>query len=74
MQLKEKNSVRFRVKQDPLCNYLPVLPDPVEEKLFFEGRSAWTYAYTNEVVKINKKSKQISFTEDMGVRPTQLTA
>ena len=58
---KETNRIKFWVKQTLLRDHLPVLPNSVEEKLFIEGRTAWTYKYSNIKIKINKKSKTAVF-------------
>jgi hypothetical protein len=41
---KEIAIIRFNIKRD-LQIRLPMLPDNVETKLFFEGRHAWTYSW-----------------------------
>ena len=41
---KEIAIIRFNIKRD-LQIRLPVLPDKVDTKLFFEGRNAWTYSW-----------------------------
>jgi hypothetical protein len=41
---KEIAIIRFNIKRE-LQARLPILPDNVETKLFFEGRDAWTYSW-----------------------------
>jgi len=41
--------IKYKVKVE-LSKELPVLPEPVEMKLFFEGRDAWVFSWS-----LNKK-------------------
>jgi len=41
---KEIAIIRYNIKRD-LKIHLPLLPDNVEMKLFFESRDAWTYSW-----------------------------
>jgi hypothetical protein len=41
---KEIAIIRFAIKR-ALNRRLPILPENVETKLFFEGRDAWTYSW-----------------------------
>ena len=52
---------RYRVKRELEANHLPYLPDYVETELFLEGRTAWTYKYSNLNVENRRKSKRITF-------------
>ena len=47
---KQIGAIKYNVKNE-ILRQLPVLPEPVETKLFFEGRDSWTYSW-------NLKNKQ----------------
>ena len=54
-------TIRFWIKRELECKYLPTLPDIVEEQLFLEGRSAWNFKYTDLVVEPKDKYKLVRF-------------
>ncbi len=58
---KELNTARFWVKQELERNLLPILPEHVEDRLFFEGRTAWNYKYSGLNIEKTKTSKKIAF-------------
>ncbi len=41
---KEIGTIKYSVKHE-IGRKLPLLPDSVETKLFFEGRDAWTFSW-----------------------------
>ena len=47
--------IKVRIKEE-ISKYLPLMPDPIEMKLFFEGREAWIYNW-NLIKKQIIKSK-----------------
>lgn len=54
---KQIGAVRFAVKNE-ILRHLPILPDPVEIKLFLEGREAWIYNWNlNERYHSDSKDK-----------------
>ena len=53
--------MRFKVKRELKFEYLPTLPEWVEEELFLEGRTAWIFKYSNEAVRNRKRHLQIDF-------------
>jgi hypothetical protein len=57
----ELSTARFWVKQELESKHLPLLPEHVERKLFFEGRTAWRYKYSDLHVHKRKTSKKIGF-------------
>ncbi|MBW1711374.1 MAG: hypothetical protein JRJ73_16130 [Deltaproteobacteria bacterium] len=42
---KELYIIKYNVKNE-ILRQLPVLPDPIETKLFLEGRDAWVYSWS----------------------------
>ncbi len=58
---KEVNTAKFWVKQELEYKHLPILPEHVEEILFLQGRTAWTYQYADLKVIPKKASTKISF-------------
>lgn len=58
---KELDTAKFWVKRELEGKYLPFLPEPVEERLFIEGRTAWNYNYSDLNVRKRKTSKKITF-------------
>ncbi len=57
----ELHSARFWVKWELEAKHLPILPDLVEERLFLQGRTPWTYRYFDLKVEQLDGSKTISF-------------
>jgi len=55
------NTVRFWVKRELESKYLPTLPEYIEDQLFFQGRSAWTYKYSDLIVEQKSETKLIAF-------------
>ena len=41
--------------------HLPQLPNSVEELLFLQGRSAWTYKYSDVTIEERPTSREIAF-------------
>ena len=41
---KEIGAIKYNVKKE-IARQLPELPDPVEIKLFFQGRDAWLFSW-----------------------------
>jgi hypothetical protein len=58
---KALDMAKFQVKQALAFTKLPSLPEFVEERLFLQGRSAWTYKYSDLQIEEAPTSKQISF-------------
>jgi hypothetical protein len=49
--------IKWAVK-DKISRQLPILPDPIETTLFFEGRDAWIYNWSlNNKYPIDSKDK-----------------
>jgi len=42
---KQIDIIKYAVK-DEISRQLPILPEPVETKLFFEGRHAWIFSWS----------------------------
>jgi len=55
------NTIRFWIKRELESKYLPTLPEYIEDQLFFQGRSAWTFKYTDLIVEQNNKLKLVRF-------------
>lgn len=53
---KEIEIIKFLVKQE-ITRQLPLLPDPIETKLFLQGRDAWMFRWNllNEKYPISPK-------------------
>ena len=53
---KEIEIIKFLVKQE-ITRQLPLLPDPIETKLFLQGRDAWMFRWhlLNEKYPISSK-------------------
>jgi hypothetical protein len=45
LSTKEIGAIKYNVKNE-ISRQLPELSDPVETKLFLQGRSAWTYNWS----------------------------
>jgi len=58
---RELDTARFWVKQELEGKHLPFLPEHVDRRLFFEGRTAWSYKYSDLHVDQRKASKTITF-------------
>jgi len=58
---KEVDAAKFRVKRELQYKHLPNLPEHVEEILFLQGRTSWTYQYADLKVIPKKASTKISF-------------
>jgi len=58
---KELGAAKFWVTRELEGKHLPFLPERVEERLFFEGRTAWNYKYSDLNVIQTKRSKKITF-------------
>ncbi len=54
-------SIRFKTKRELKFEYLPALPESVEKQLFLEGRTPWTFKYSNEAIRKHKKRLRIDF-------------
>lgn len=56
LSTKEIGAIKFKVKNE-ILNQLPELPDPVETKLFLQGRRAWIFTWNllnkNAPVQVN---------------------
>ena len=50
------------VKRELDLKYLPGLPEFVEERLFLQGRSAWTFKYSDLMIEDRSASKDVAFT------------
>jgi hypothetical protein len=57
----EVDIAKFRVKRELQYKHLPPLSEHVEELLFLQGRTAWTYQYADIKVIPRKVSTKISF-------------
>ena len=55
---KEIDITRYAIKKE-IEQQLPLLPDPVETRLFFQGRDAWTYRWGLLESKGKKVVKQL---------------
>ena len=54
---KQIDIIKYAVK-DEILRQLPVLPEPVETKLFFEGRDAWIFSWSlNRQDRIESKDE-----------------
>lgn len=58
---KGVDTARFWVKQKLESEYLPSLPEIICDLLFLEGRTEWTYKYSDTIEKEGKKSNTIGF-------------
>ena len=54
---KQIDIIKYAVK-DEILRQLPILPEPVETKLFFEGRDAWIFSWNlNRQDRIESKDE-----------------
>jgi hypothetical protein len=54
---KQIDAIKFAVKKE-ILRTLPILPEPIETKLFFEGRGAWIYSWSlNKQYRIESKNE-----------------
>ncbi len=56
LSTKQIGSIKYKIRNEILVQ-LPDLPDPVETKLFLQGREAWTFTWNflnkNTIVDAN---------------------
>jgi hypothetical protein len=52
---------KFWVKRELDLRHLPGLPEFVEERLFLQGRTAWTYKYSDLTIEDRPASKEVAF-------------
>jgi hypothetical protein len=54
---KQIDIIKYNVKNEILTQ-LPILPEPVETRLFFEGRDAWVFSWSlNRQERIESKDE-----------------
>ena len=54
---KQIDIIKYAVKRE-ISRQLPILPEPIETKLFFEGRDAWRYSWSlNKQYTIESKDE-----------------
>jgi hypothetical protein len=58
---KALGSAKSWVKRELEFKHLPGLPEFVEERLFLQGRTAWTYKYSDLTIKERPASKEVEF-------------
>jgi hypothetical protein len=58
---KALGSAKFWVKRELDLKHLPGLPEFVEERLFLQGRTAWTYKYSDVTIDERPASKEVAF-------------
>jgi hypothetical protein len=58
---RELETARAWVRNELELKQLPALPDDVEERLFLQGRSAWTFRYSDLKVEHLDGSIRIAF-------------
>jgi hypothetical protein len=52
---------KFWVKRELELKHLPGLPEFVDERLFLQGRTAWTYKYSDLTIEDRSASQEVSF-------------
>ena len=58
---KALGSAKSWVKRELEFKYLPGLPEFVQVRLFLQGRTAWTYKYSDLTIKDRLASKDVAF-------------
>ncbi len=53
---KQIDIIKYSVKKE-ISRKLPLFPEPIEMKLFFEGRDAWIYSWGMKQYSIEPKHK-----------------
>lgn len=56
---KQIGIIKYAVKHE-ISRYLPVLPEPIETKLFLEGRDAWIFSWTLNKQYVTDSKVEIS--------------
>ena len=56
---KQIGIIKYAVKNE-ISRHLPVLPEPIETKLFLEGRDAWIFSWTLNKQYVTDSKVEIS--------------